>query len=57
MTASDLLAARRKLALTQQQLAAALGVTRQHVNRLERGVLGISKALAMAVTLLLRDAA
>lgn len=57
MTGSDLRVARVRLALTQQQFAALLGVTRNTVARWERGELTIKNPtlLAARVEQLLRE--
>lgn len=55
MTSQELRHARRKLGLTQQQLADKLGLTRVFIGMMERGERAIEKRTALSVLYLLRD--
>ena len=52
MTHDELKMARLRLGLTQGELAAKLGMSLEHVGRLERGEHPIQKRHAMAIELL-----
>jgi transcriptional regulator with XRE-family HTH domain len=53
MTPDELRAARLQLGLTQEQFAAALDVSQEHVHRLEKGKKPIGTTFARAVTQML----
>jgi transcriptional regulator with XRE-family HTH domain len=51
VTGKELLRIRKQLRLTQAQLAAKVGVTRNSIARQERGELGIRESLALLLEL------
>jgi transcriptional regulator with XRE-family HTH domain len=50
MTGPELRAIRQAMGLLQRELAPRLGITSEHLGRLERGEARITKATAMLVT-------
>ncbi len=56
MTGADLKRRRRRLKLTQAELAKLIGVAKNTVARWERGELGMSKTTAKLIDLLTRRA-